>query len=95
MGLRDGVFIWNAVIGFLLVAIYQVLNLVYEIDNNIFFANQLMYATQQAIFSAIGRLPYYPEVAEQKGILRTIKRPYRIGRAETDKNGNRCIEVIK
>ncbi len=94
--LRDGVLLWDLVIGALLVVMYEVLTLVREIDDNTFFASQLMYDPPQAVFEAMGRLHYYPEVATKLGILKNEKRPYRLGYTKKTKRGSeKAIKIVK
>jgi len=96
LALRDGTIIWNAVIGVLFIVMFQTLILVHEVDSNIFLANQFKYGPPQAVFAAIGRLPYYPELAEKKGYLKNKPRPFRVGYTKMTKKGPvRTIKVIK
>jgi len=79
LSLRDGYWVFSFVNGVLLVAIYQILTLLKEVDSNVFLAEKLGYQNPQQVFQAIGKLQYYPEVAITKRWAKEPQENYRIG----------------
>jgi len=55
LSLRDGYWVFSFVNGVLLVAIYQILTLLKEVDSNVFLAEKLGYQNPQQVFQAIGK----------------------------------------
>lgn len=80
LGLRDGNLTTSLLVGLILIALYQILNLLRKIDSNTFLADQLAYEAPQKVFLAIGKNKYYPENAMNKKLKNSLKNEnYRIG----------------
>ncbi len=77
--LRDGSVLMNVLAGAVLVAIYQTLFLLSEIDRNALLAGKLVYTNPQQVFFAIGKLPYYPGGEIKKKWARPDDGDYRVG----------------
>ena len=79
LSLRDGYWAYSLIIGILLVSLFQILVLAYEVDSNIFLARKLAYKNPQQIFQAIGKMPYYPGIAILDHSAAEPNENYRIG----------------
>ncbi len=79
LGLRDGSMVAEIFIMFSIVVLLKVLQLIHEVDGNIFLAKHLAYASPQPVFEYIGKLPYYPETALRHAYVALPTVPYRIG----------------
>ena len=79
LSIRDGNLLINIIIGVITIILYLTLILLYEIDNNVFLEKQLAYQDPQRIFKAIGKLPYYPEVAIKYHLIKRPTKSYRVG----------------
>jgi len=76
---RDGGWLTSLIIGLLFVAIYRVLELMYDIDSNEILAKQLSFENAQHVFQSIDKLPYFPGYALERGYAHPPQKPYRIG----------------
>lgn len=89
---RNGDFFTSFILAVLIVSVYLVLLLVYQLDSNIFLEEQLAFQNTQNVFKAIGRLPYYPkEVIVNKRAKEPVSQ-YRTG--ELGKDLKREIKVV-
>lgn len=72
---------WVSIIisGFLVIGVFEVLELLYVIDSNMFLADKIAYQSPQGIFQSIGQLNYYPETAIKNRWVKNIPSKYRIG----------------
>lgn len=96
LGLRTGNWINLAIIAVLFITPYLILNLLYELDSNLFLAKHLSFKLPQNVFEAIGRLHYYPETALKAGIVRHPEKPYRVGHyIDFPKSNRKTIKVVK
>jgi hypothetical protein len=82
LALRGDGFLGTALIGILFVGIYEILVLIYEIDSNRFLAKKLSYENPQDVFRAIGKLPYYPEIAITRRRISIPQGRYRVGTSD-------------
>lgn len=80
--LRKGDILSELVAGILMASCYQVLKLLHDIDTNLFLAKRLAFQNPQQVFRGIGRLPYYPQYAIERGNVAVLPRTYRIGTHE-------------
>jgi len=83
----------SILIGLIIVSVYEVIKLLFDLDSNRFLARQLAYETPQQVFMNIGKLPYYPEDAFIAYKNKNPTRPYRLGRR--GHNGNIEISIIE
>jgi hypothetical protein len=80
LSLRSGNIITSALIGLIMITLYQTLRLLHQIDSNLFLASQLAYEVPQKVFLAIGQLRYYPEYALNRKLKKSLKNErYRVG----------------
>jgi hypothetical protein len=63
----------------MILSLYLILYLLYEIDSNKFLEKQLAYEDPQKIFQAIGKPRYYPETAFSRGHAKIPNETYRVG----------------
>ncbi len=77
--LREGELLSTLVASILIVSCYQVLRLLYDIDTNLFLAERLAFKNPQQVFRGIGRLPYYPQYAIERGNVTALPAAYRVG----------------
>jgi len=93
LSLRDGTIMSSVIIAVVMTIIYLTLDLLYMVDTNLFLAKKLEFQSAQQVFSAIGRLPYYPSYAIKSGAVRKLPIKYRQG-DEVTKGGKRHVEII-
>lgn len=89
---RTGDFFTSFVLAILIISVYLVLILVYQLDSNAFLEEHLAFQNTQNVFKAIGKLPYYPK---EIIVNKRVKKPegnYRVG--ELDKDLKREIKVV-
>ncbi|MFH0891661.1 MAG: hypothetical protein V1867_02675 [Candidatus Falkowbacteria bacterium] len=80
LSVRDGEVLSSLLIGMVIIAIYQTLALLYEIDSNIFLADKIGYGDEpQTVFRAIGKPEYYPEKALKFVDKKKLGDKYRVG----------------
>jgi len=79
LGLRTTDPISSVFIAILFITPYLILNLLHEVDSNLFLAKHLAYESPQNVFMSIGKLPYYPETILNAGVVKNPKTPYRVG----------------
>ena len=79
LSLRTGELLSSFVTGFMMLALYLILFLLREVDNNSFLEKQLACEDAQSIFEAIDKPRYYPETTFQKGWTKTPGVDYRLG----------------
>lgn len=79
LSLRNGQWLFSLIIGVILFAIYQILTLLHQIDDNEFLADKLSYRNPQEVFQAIGKMQYYPERTIKNRWVKIPKESYRIG----------------
>jgi ABC-type multidrug transport system fused ATPase/permease subunit len=91
--LRDSSVLSSAVTGILTVALFLILRLLHQIDNNVFLEQLLSYETSQKVFPAIDRIPYYPEEALTRYGLRPSGK-YRLGISPRRLGGKRRIKIV-
>jgi hypothetical protein len=77
LALRTDSYFSSFLTGSLLIVIYQTLDLLHEIDSNLFLAKHIAYEDPQYVFTAIGKLPYYPETAVK--MIKQFPPAYRVG----------------
>jgi len=96
LGLRDGTILYAFIISVLLTAIYQILLLIQSVDSNDFLATNLGYETIQSEFEAIGKVPYYPEVAVKAiAKAKALGIAYRVGiYSDISKSFTKEIRVV-
>lgn len=80
LSLRDGALLTASVVGVISLAIYVVLNILYQVDNNIFLEEKLAYQNTQEVLRAINVSPYFPEESIGMGRVSKLSGEYRIGR---------------
>src|SRR3989339_734192 len=81
--LRDSSLLSGLVIGILAVAAYLLLDLLYEIDTNVFLDDIMTYVDVEQVFHVIGRPAYYPKFAFQRSGFRPESGTYRVGSRDT------------
>ncbi len=79
LSFRDGTTLVSIFVSVMLLALFHILVLIYEIDTNMFLSKQLSFKDPQQVFQGIGRLPYYPQYALIKGYAKPETEVYRIG----------------
>ncbi|MFA5987032.1 MAG: hypothetical protein WC797_00040 [Candidatus Paceibacterota bacterium] len=80
LGLRDGTILYSFVTSILLMALCQVLFLIQSVDSNDFLADNLGFETTEAEFEAMGKLPYFPEIAINAiAKIKARGKTYRVG----------------
>lgn len=77
--LREGGLLPTCIVGIILVANYQVLRLLYDIDTNLFLTKRLAFQNPQQVFRAIHRLPYFPQFAIDRKNVIHLPSSYRVG----------------
>jgi len=97
LGLRTEDVFGSLLIGVIIIALYQTLNLLYKIDSNEFLADRLAYEAPQKVFLAIGKTKYYPETAIDNKKRKILgKENYRIGiYKDFSKSMEKKIRLIK
>lgn len=96
LSIRNGSFSISAITGIITIILYLTLILLYEIDNNVFLEKQLAFQNPQRLFQAIGELPYYPEIAIKKHLIKKPTGKYRIGiYKDYPKSFDKTIEIIE
>ena len=92
---RTGDPLLSLLIGIVLASIYQILKLLYDLDNNRYLADKLGYKTPQRVFESIDKLPYYPETAIKNNWAKAEK-PYRVGVYKNyPKSFDKDIKIVK
>ena len=81
--LRDVNLLSNLIIGILAVAAYLLLDLLYEIDTNVFLDDIMTYVDVEQVFHVIGRPVYYPELAFKRPGFKPEFGTHRIGFRDT------------
>lgn len=79
MALRHDDILSGFIAGILMVSCFQVLKLLHDIDTNLFLAKRLAFQNPQQVFRGIGRLPYYPQYAIDRGNVASFPAAYRVG----------------
>jgi hypothetical protein len=79
LSFRDGSLVIAFLVGIMLIAVYQILVLIHEIDSNFFLSKQLAFKDPQQVFEGINKGRYYPEYAIKKGLAKPEPGPYRMG----------------
>lgn len=96
LSFRNGSLLISIFIGAMLIVIYHVMILIYEIDTNLFLSNQLAFEDPQQVFQGIGRPNYYPEYAIKKGYVKPGSEVYRLGIYKNfPKSFEKKIKLIK
>lgn len=96
MSLSDGGLAYATMAAALNFTIFQVLFLLYKLDQNIFLARKLAFNFPQRVFSAIGCMPYFPEYATKFSHVTLPKdQPYRIGSFVGAGAVKRKIRIVK
>lgn len=83
---REGHLLSTVIVAVLMTALYQVLKLLHEIDTNLFLAQRLAFQNPQPVFTAIGRLPYFPQYAIDRKNVATLPTTYRVGKHNSGSN---------
>ena len=94
LSFRDGTMLVSLFISIMLIAIYHILYLIHEIDTNLFLSRQLSFEDPQQVFEGIGRLPYYPKCAIDKGYVRPTTKSYRVGIYKNPSSLEKDITVV-
>jgi len=81
--LRDAGLLSGLVIGVLAVAAYLLLDLLYEIDTNVFLDDIMTYVDIEQVFHVIGRPVYYPESAFRRPGFKPESGTHRVGFRDT------------
>ena len=79
LSLTNGTVVASLFVGVMFVALFHILILIHDIDTNKFLSRQLSFKDPQQIFQGIGRLPYYPQYALEKGYAKPERGNYRVG----------------
>ena len=84
------------IIGFVLLTIYQVLRLLYNIDSNVFLAEKLGFESSQRVFLAVGKEKYYPEYVVSSKLKKILSgENYRVGIDKNLGSSEKKIKLIK
>lgn len=91
LSLRTDELVSYVVTGTVTALLYCVLILFEELDDNTYLEKNMALEDAERVFVAIGKLPYYPETALKRRLVKGLKNEYRVGeymnyRHSRDKN---------
>lgn len=96
LSLRDGTWFASLLISLISLAVYIVLYILYQVDNNIFLEEYLAYQNTQEVFRVLNLLPYYPADAIEQHRLQISAQDYRVGSFRNyPQSTERDIRVIR